>query len=121
MLKFGHTSRVAENELSNWLREDGPFADKDYLASDTGIAVLSALAEAIPEPILRLFEKTIGAWDPAAFPDLSRGRQSLIWSLDRIAASSGCFCRAAGVLLKLAEEEALYGRRCCRKGLRRAV
>jgi hypothetical protein len=67
--------------------------------------LLNHLAEATPEPTLQFFERTIGQWKGDRLKAQSKGRQDLVWALEKLAVWRTLFTRAAALLLRLAEFE----------------
>jgi hypothetical protein len=87
------------------LRIDGIFANKEVLTSAKGSRFLSTLTEASPVDALRLLESTIGKWSDEELLSLTSNRQSIVWTLEKIAVWREYFVPAAKLLARLAVNE----------------
>lgn len=87
------------------LRRNGVYANRDFLCSDKGTSFLSTLAEADPEATLALIECTFGTWSRDELYAFKENRQSIVWTLEKIAVWKPTFVRAVRILARLAVAE----------------
>jgi predicted DNA-binding ribbon-helix-helix protein len=104
MFRYAGDAEAARRVVDNILAADGPFSDRHFLLSGMGSKLIEELAEASPRGTLECMERTIGQWDIDTL-ERFRGEQDMIWALEKIAVWPGLFCRAARMLLILAEAE----------------
>ena len=106
MSMFKYASGLATNPvISDILRPDGIFSDRDVFTSSKGSRFLSILAEANPLAVLRLLEATIGRWTDHELGAYRQERQNLVWTLEKIAVWSDLTGRAVQLLARLAVNE----------------
>lgn len=104
MFRFAHdTSAVPV--VRNILRRDGIYANRDFLCSDKGTSFLSTLSEADPDSTLALIENTFGTWSREELYAFEQNRQSIVWTLGKIAVWKPTFVRSARILARLAAAE----------------
>lgn len=104
MFKFageGATTSV----ISDILKINGIYADKQMLTSDKGARFLSNLAEANPSTVLKLLEATIGQWPDEELYAFNGNRQNIVWTLEKIAVWKPYTVRAMKLLARLAVNE----------------
>lgn len=104
MFKFAGDG-ASVHVIDDILKTSGIFADRNTLTSDKGSRFLSTLAEANPAAVLRLLEATIGLWTDQEFDDHTENRQSLVWTLEKIAVWPHLTVRAIHLLARLAVNE----------------
>jgi len=104
MFRYAHGTSAAP-VVRNILRQDGIYSNREFLASDKGTSFLSTLAEANPEATIALIERTIGTWSHEELYSFKENRQSVVWTLEKIAVWQPTFTRAARVLARLAIAE----------------
>ncbi len=104
MYRFAHGTSAAPvvREILRW---DGVYANRDFLCSDKGTSFLSTLAEANPEATLTLIERTFGTWSREELYAFEQNRQSIVWTLEKIAVWKPTFVRATRILARLAVAE----------------
>lgn len=104
MFRFAHGTSAAPvvREILRW---DGVYANRDFLCSDKGTSFLSTLAEADSEATLALIECTFGTWSREELYAFKENRQSIVWTLEKIAVWKPTFVRAARILARLAVAE----------------
>lgn len=106
MFPYAHASPESRREVEGFLGPSGPFSDEQFVASPVGCKFLNALAEAAPKETLRCIERTFGSWGRDRLLQLEElSRQEVVWALEKIAVWQEYFCRAASVILSLAEAE----------------
>jgi len=81
--------------------ENGPFADKGFLMSESGTRFLNTLAEADPAATIELLQKTVGQWPLADVDAWETGRQNVVFALQKIAVWSEHFRAAAQLLARM--------------------
>jgi len=104
LFKFAGTAATS-HIIENILRPDGIFSDHLLLTSATGGRFLSVLAEANPSAVLRLLEATIGTWSDEDLLSFRDERQSIVWTLEKIAVWPSFTVRAIKILARLAVNE----------------
>lgn len=82
--------------------EDGPFADKRFLTSESGSRFIDTLAEADPRATIDLLQATIGRWPTSEVDEWQTGRQNIVFALAKIAVWSDHFSAAAQLLGRMA-------------------
>jgi hypothetical protein len=102
---YAHASPVAINIVNNILSPSGPFAQQEFLVSENGTRFLNDLSEADPAGTLNVLERTFGIWSHEELKQWGRGRQNIVWALEKIAVWREHFLRAANLLVKLALAE----------------
>lgn len=95
------TTHVVEDIL----RPDGIYSNRQVFTSAKGGRFLSTLAEANPAAVLRLLEATIGRWSDEELLDFTEDRQSIVWTLEKIAVWTPQVVRALRLLGRLAVNE----------------
>ncbi|MHB9118728.1 MAG: hypothetical protein ACYC2R_10700 [Burkholderiales bacterium] len=104
MFRYAHDSDAARI-VRNILRRDGVFSDRNFLCSAKGASFLSTLAEADSDATLDLIEHTIGSWSREELLTFNTNRQSIVWTLEKIAVWRPTVVRAIRILGKLALAE----------------
>ncbi|MBX9636787.1 MAG: hypothetical protein K2Q45_04475 [Nitrosomonas sp.] len=104
MFRYAHDTNAAII-IREILRRDGIYTNRDFLCSDKGTSFLSTLAEADPEATLALIECTFGTWSRNELYAFKENRQSIVWTLEKIAVWKPTFVRAARILAQLAVAE----------------
>lgn len=102
---YAHASPVAINVVNNILSPSGPFAQQEFLVSEDGTRFLNHLSEADPAGTLSVLERTFGTWSHEELRQWERGRQNIVWALEKIAVWRDHFLRATDLLVKLALAE----------------
>ena len=87
------------------LSPTGPFSDKDFLKSETGLRFINYLSEADPAATLALLERTIKTWSREELYAWDAGRQYVVRALEKIAVRDELFVRATTVLIPMALTE----------------
>lgn len=104
MFRYAHDT-CATPVVREILRRDGVYANRDFLCSDKGTSFLAILAEADPEATLTLIERTFGTWSREELYAFEQNRQSIVWTLEKIAVWKPTFVRATRILARLAVAE----------------
>jgi len=104
MFRYAHDTCAAP-VVREILRRNGVYANRDFLCSDKGTSFLSTLAEADSEATLALIECTFGTWSREELYAFKENRQSIVWTLEKIAVWKPTFVRAARILARLAVAE----------------
>ncbi len=104
MFPYAHASQVAAQEIKQLLGTEGPFY-KSKVLNSTELKLLNELALASPERTLTYIEASIGQCSYENLLAFKKGRQDVVWALEKIAWWPHLFCRAAEVLRRLAETE----------------
>ncbi len=104
MFRYAHDTGAA-SVVREILRRDGIYANCEFLCSDKGTSFLSTLAEADPASTLALIERTFGIWSREELYAFEQNRQSIVWTLEKIAVWRSTFVRAARILARLAVAE----------------
>ncbi len=104
MFRYAHDTCAAP-VVREILRRNGVYANRDFLCSDKGTSFLSTLAEADSEATLALIECTFGTWSREELYAFEQNRQSIVWTLEKIAVWKPTFVRAARILARLAVAE----------------
>lgn len=104
MFRYAHGTCAAPI-VREILRRDGIYANRNFLCSDKGASFLSILAEADPASTLALIERTFGTWSREELYAFEQNRQSIVWTLEKIAVWKPTFVRAARILARLAVAE----------------
>ena len=93
MLKYGHTSPVAEQAVVRLLGSEGLLPGDGFCGLETHGRFLMNLAESNPRETLTCLERTIGTWDLPRRREFVTGRQHIVWALEYIAVWSDLFPR----------------------------
>ena len=104
MFRFAHDTSAAPI-VRDILRRDGVYANRDFFCSAKGTSFLSTLAEADPEATISLIEHTLGTWSREELLAFDTNRQSIVWTLEKIAVWQPTFIRATKMLARLAVAE----------------
>ncbi|HUW27422.1 MAG TPA: hypothetical protein VMV97_02320 [Sulfuriferula sp.] len=104
MFRYAHGSDAAQI-VRNILRRNGVFSDHNFLCSAKGTSFLSTLAEADPDATLDLIEYTIGSWSREELLAFKTNRQSIVWTLEKIAVWRPTVVRAIRMLAQMAISE----------------
>ena len=104
MFRYAHDTSAAP-VVRDILRRDGVYANRDFFCSAKGTSFLSTLAEADTEATISLIEHTLGAWSREELLVFEANRQSIVWTLEKIAVWQPTFIRAAKMLMLLAVAE----------------
>ena len=104
MFRYAHDTG-ATPVVREILRRDGIYADREFLCSNKGTSFLSTLAEADPDSTLALIERTFGTWSREELYAFEQNRQSIVWTLGKIAVWKPTFVRATRILARLAVAE----------------
>lgn len=106
MNMFKYASDAAtEHVIEDILKPNGIYANGATLTSATGSRFLSTLSEANPIAVLKLLEATLGSWSDKEIASFSENRQTLVWTLEKIAVWPKQCVRALRVLIRLAANE----------------
>ncbi len=105
MFKYAAESEVASCVVKDFLGENGPFINDDYLRKKLGAHFFLALAEADPESALKCLKRTVGTWSREELSQFTTGRREVVWVLEKIAIWRELFSDAARLLLALGETE----------------
>ena len=105
MFPYAGESKVASAQVENFLGAEGPFNETKFAFSHVGCRFLHELSNASPKHALSALERVFGNADPSDLKGLGRGRQDIVWALERIAVWPQFFCRAARLLRQMAEFE----------------
>lgn len=106
MSMFKYAGQTATTHVINdVLKLDGIFSRKENLISEKGSMFLSVLCEANPGAVLRLLERSFGAWTDEEIFNLSENRQNFVWTLEKIAVWPIYTVRAMKILIRLAVHE----------------
>ena len=101
MFRYAHDSK-ARRIIKDILRPDGIFSYRDFLGSEKGASLLDALAEADPDGVLNLLERTLGMWSPEELAAISGIHQNFVWILEKLAVWKPTVLGALRLLAKLA-------------------
>lgn len=101
MFPYAHASPIAFQEIQQFLELD----EQSKTLNFTKCQLLNELAPSMPEKTLTFIEASIGHWSFDNLLAFKRGRQEIVWALEKIAWWPNLFYRAAEVLRKLAETE----------------
>lgn len=101
MFRYAHDSE-ATRIIKDILRSDGIFSNRDFLGSAKGASLLDALAEADPDGVLKLLERTLGMWSPEELAAISGIHQNFVWILGKLAVWKPTVLGAIRLLAKLA-------------------
>jgi len=102
---YAHGASPAQTVVKEILSPTGPFSDRNFLVSETGLRFLNYLSEADPAGTLALLEKTIKTWPHEQLYAWHAGRQDVVGALEKIAAWDEFFTRAVNVLIPMALAE----------------
>lgn len=105
MFKYAAESEVASRVVKDFLGENGPFINDDYLRKKLGAHFFFALAEADPESALKCLKRTVGTWSMEELVQFTTGRREVVWALEKMAIWRELFSDAARLLLALGETE----------------
>jgi len=104
MFKFAGDAATT-HVIDDILKPDGIFSQRAVLTSAKGSQFLSTLAEANPATVLKLLETTIGTWTDQELMDFKQNRQSIVWTLEKIAVWPSHTVRAIQVLVRFSVNE----------------
>ena len=104
MFKYAGEMTTA-HVVEDILKLDGIYSEKATLTSAKGARFLSTLAEANPAAVLRLLEATFGKWSDEEIVSFKENRQTLVWTLEKIAVWPQQTVRAIQLLMRLAVNE----------------
>jgi hypothetical protein len=93
---------AADHVIEDILSVGGLYADKATLMSAKGSQFLSTLAEANPSAVTKLLESTLGNWTDSELLEFKENRQSVVWTLEKLAVWPSLTVRAIGLLARLA-------------------
>lgn len=102
---YAHGAPPAQRVVQDILSATGPFSDHDFLVSETGLRFLNYLSEADPSATLALLERTVKTWSHEQLYAWHRGRQDIVWALEKIVVWDEFFTRAVNVLIPMALAE----------------
>lgn len=105
MSMFKYSDENTSYIVNGILECDGIFSHPRSLSSEKGSEFINILAEASPASVLRLLESTVAKWSDSELLELGKGRQNIVWALEKIAVWSTLTVRAIKVLSKLAVNE----------------
>ena len=77
----------------------------NYLKTEHGARLFSALAEADPESAVKCLKRTIGKWTKEQLLQFTTGRREVVWALEKTAMWRSLFADSARLLLALGEAE----------------
>ena len=105
--RWGKLSGVpeAEQAVKQVFGAKGSFPNLDSLNNDRASRLFSELGKAAPEAALQALERIVNPATPDELTRFVRGRQQIIWMLERLATYRMYFRRAAPLLLRLAATE----------------
>jgi hypothetical protein len=83
----------------------GPFASIEALDDERSASFFGRLANAAPDAAVETLQFVIGGASRERLLSFERGRRSVIWALERLAARRSTFFAAARVVRRLAESE----------------
>lgn len=95
------TARVIEDIL----KPNGIYSNASNLTSAKGARFLSTLTEANPVAVLKLLEGTLGSWSDGEIASFGENRQTLVWTLEKIAVWPQQCVRGLRLLTRLAVNE----------------
>ena len=104
MFPYAGRSEIAIREFRKLFSVDGLFCKDAMLTPDT-CELINEVVESFPAEMLQFLEQVLLKKSRDELQDFREGRQSIIFSLEKIAWHSDLCCRAASVLLRLAEAE----------------
>ena len=104
MFKYADDKATA-HVIDDILKPDGVYSKSSTLTSAKGARFLSTLSEANPVAVLRLLEITLGSWSNEEIASFKENRQTLVWTLEKIAVWTPQCVRAIRLLIKLAINE----------------
>ncbi len=101
MFRYAHDSE-AKRIIKDILRPDGIFSNREFLGSEKGASLLDALAEAEPDGVLELLERTLGKWSPEELVARRAIHQKYVWILEKLAVWRPTLFGALRLLAKIA-------------------
>jgi hypothetical protein len=101
MFIYAHANPFTQLVVKNILSPGGPYDVEEFAVSERGTSFLSILAEADSKATLRCIERIYGSWPKERLQTWDKGRQSVVWALEKIAIWPNTFMGAARVLLKM--------------------
>lgn len=104
MFKYAGDTATA-HVIEDILKPDGVYSKGATLTSAKGARFLSTLAEANPVAVLRLLEATVGSWSDEEIASFRENRQTLVWTLEKIAVWPQQCVRGIRLLIRLAVNE----------------
>ena len=105
MFPYAGASPIASKQVGRVLGPEGPFREISFALSPVGCKFLHELSNAAPDKAVACLERVFNSATTDDLEELGRGRQDLVWALERIAVWPKYFCQAARLLRKLAETE----------------
>lgn len=104
MFKYAGDAATA-HVIEDILKPDGIYSNGATLTSAKGARFLSTLTEANPVAVLRLLEATLGSWSDEEIASFRENRQTLVWTLEKIAVWPQQCVRGIRLLIRLAVNE----------------
>lgn len=104
MFRYAGDAATA-NVIEDILKPDGIYSERAMLTSSKGARFLSTLTEANPSAVLRLLENTMLKWSNEEVASFKENRQSIVWTLEKIAVWPQQTVRAMRLLIRLAANE----------------
>ena len=95
----------SDGVLQQLLSVNGPFASLESIERDGTMRLLTQLAIALPEPVMRHLGELVELASEQELRDLSGLRRDLVWTLEKLSWHTATFNRAASCLLKLSHAE----------------
>lgn len=105
--RWGQLSGVphAEQAVRQVFGDQGSFPDLASLNDDRAARLFSELGKTVPEAALRTLQRILDPASPDELIRFDRGRQQIVWMLERLATYRRYFHDAARLLLRLAAVE----------------
>jgi len=104
MFSYAKSSEIALNEIEKLFRANGPFYKTDML-HPKACMLLNELSEAFPDQTLQCIENTLMLKEREELLEFKKGRQYIVFALEKMAWRPNYFSRAATVLLHLAHAD----------------
>jgi hypothetical protein len=104
MFKYAGDAATA-HVIEDILKPNGIYSNGATLTSAKGARFLSTLTEANPVAVLRLLEATLGSWSDEEISSFRANRQTLVWTLEKIAVWPQQCVRGIRLLIRLAVNE----------------
>ena len=105
MLQYARDSPVAPRVIASLLSDEGPFASPEFLESESGVRLISLLADICPRETLAFIERRLSPMGTGELLKLHLERRGYVEALWRITKEEQFFVRACEMLLKLALAE----------------
>ncbi len=99
---YAHGAPPAQDVVKDILSTTGPFSNREFLLSETGLGFLNYLSEADPAGTLALLERTIKTWLHAELYGWHLVRHDVVGALEKIVVWDEFFTRAVNVLIPMA-------------------